>query len=148
MHPPGKYKAIGSTNEQGHTDLSEEMKGLFSSSEYATTVTSPHQSNSRLVLAHGTGSSHPGDTAKTIRLRGSLDQSNSPRRNFQQGDTSNDPNSSSMMTNNTIAEISVDAIKNSLSSLKNSAILVNWISDISKVARNLLEVLTTENVGD
>ena len=104
--PPGEYKAIASNNEQGHTNLSEEMKGLFSSSEYATTVTSPHQSRSQLVLAHGTGSSHSEDTAKTIRLRGSLDQSNSPRRNFQQGDTSNDPNSSSIMTNNTIAEIS------------------------------------------
>jgi len=53
MHTPDEYKALESPNEQGYTDLSHEMKGLFGSSEYATTPSPPQpQPHSKLVQAH------------------------------------------------------------------------------------------------
>jgi len=95
VHPRDENKGIMSPNEQGHMDPSRELKGLLRSSDNTTlAMSTPHHSQS--IIAYNVGSTHSGDLAKRIQLRGPLNQPNSSSSNLQQGNTPNGPASSSI----------------------------------------------------
>lgn len=89
-HSPHETKSRASPNEQGFTDPSGGNEVCFSECHRTATITSPPQSHSRSVEMTSSHSRHHAQ----IRLRGSLDQSNSSTPSFQQGSTLNDSDSS------------------------------------------------------
>ena len=98
IHSPHETKSIPSPNEQGLTDPSEGNEVCSSECHRTATTMSPPQPHSHSVDMQSSHSRHHAQ----IRLRGSLDQSNSSSPGFQQGSTPNDSDSSPKTMNTSL----------------------------------------------